>query len=106
MAQTVLGELNVHLLCYPGVDRSQRSGFAAQIELCGGRVRRFSREVTHVVVLRPFNAAEADIAAGDAELRKVFDKIEQVRELNSTICNTKLWSNDSMHYDTATANSM
>lgn len=78
MAQAVLEDLTIFLLCYPGVERNQRSGFAAQIESCGGRVRRFSREVTHVVVLRPFTAAEAENAAGDAELRKVFDKIEQV----------------------------
>jgi len=82
MAQAVFKELKIYLLCFPGVDRSQRSAFAAQIESCGGKICRFSREVTHVVVLRPFSATQDEIAAGDADLRKVFDKIEQVCGLN------------------------
>lgn len=89
MADNIFEELVIYVLTYPGVGAAHRHGLISKLEEHGAEIRtRFGKDVTHVVVQQAHSASEDGRAAGDAQLRAVFDKIEKAssKHLLYTCC--------------------
>lgn len=75
----LFGDLCIYIVSYRDVEASQTAALVAKLQENGAAVsKRFSDRVTHVVVQRTHAPSDADRTEGEARLRDVFQRVDQV----------------------------
>lgn len=96
MASNIFEDLTILLCSYPDVSSTARQALVNRLEECGGVVRTRNvlsaqSGITHIVVQRTQSTTPEAAAAGDATLRGLFDKIEQVLGTAMSISPAAAW---------------
>lgn len=72
-------DLCIYIVAYRDVETSQAAALVAKLQENGATVsKRFSDKVTHVVVQRTHAPTAEDKDEGEARLRDVFQRVDQV----------------------------
>lgn len=72
-------DLSIYIVAYQDVEASQTAALVAKLQENGAAVsKRFSDRVTHVVVQRTHHSDQTAANEGDARLRDIWKRIDQV----------------------------